>query len=289
MTEFAPRSRGLDPASALATLGDRVILDVRDAERFAAGHLPGSGNLPWSELPERITELPPRDADLLVVAEEPEAAERAAEWLAVRAGRPVSFLAASTEALRQAGWATGAPARIWRPAPYLESVLPGIQRGLAARPAPRAADLACGSGREAVFLALQGFAVEGWDADPFALGQAQNLAKRHGVQVEIKPCDLEARAIAVPVERYDLVVCFRFLHRPLFPAIERSLAPGGWLVYETYRRGQERFGRPRRRRFLLESGELERAFPGLDVMEYHETSPPGGPWTARLLARKGHP
>ncbi|MEK7331676.1 MAG: hypothetical protein AAB113_12845, partial [Candidatus Eisenbacteria bacterium] len=79
---------------------------------------------------------------------------------------------------------------------------------------------------------------------------------------------------------------FRFLHRPLFPHIERALAPGGWLVYETFRRGQERFGRPTHPRFLLNEGELSSAFPSLAVEDYTEPDPEGGPVTARLLARK---
>jgi tellurite methyltransferase len=288
-TPGTPRTRSLDPDAARAALDQLVVLDVREAEAFTSGHLPHSGNLPWPELPDRIAELPPRDTDLLIVAEDTDRAERAADWLAERAGRPVAFLASSVEALRDAGWTTGAPERLWRPAPFLESVLSRIKQDLATRTTRRAADLACGSGRESVFLAMAGFQVEGWDADPFALDQARRLAERHGVLIETRPCDLEAREVPLPQATYDLVTCFRFLQRPLFPAIERSLAPGGWLVYETYRRGQEQFGRPKRRRFLLKDGELGRAFPGLEIMEYHEQSPPGGPWTARLLARKGHP
>ena len=85
---------------------------------------------------------------------------------------------------------------------------------------------------------------------------------------------------------YRLVTVFRYLHRPLFPVIEGALAPGGWLVYETYREGQERFGRPIRARFLLGPGELSSAFPGLSVVRYEEPEPDGGPVTARLLAFK---
>jgi hypothetical protein len=57
-------------------------------------------------------------------------------------------------------------------------------------------------------------------------------------------------------------------------------------VYETYRRGQERFGKPQRRRFLLEPGELLDVFRSLEILCYDEPSPAGGPWTARLHARR---
>jgi len=35
-----------------------VILDVRSAEGFRAGHVPGAVHIPFEELPERMKELP---------------------------------------------------------------------------------------------------------------------------------------------------------------------------------------------------------------------------------------
>ena len=154
------------------------------------------------------------------------------------------------------GLADRAPAaRLWRPAPFLEEVLPLISRprgtapgsGARAGAPPLALDLACGAGRDAVFLAQHGFEVEGWDHAPEALERAHDLARRHGVTLRTELRDLERPGLPPPARPLDLIVCFRFLHRPLFPWMERALAPGGWLVYETYRAGQERFGRPIRR------------------------------------------
>jgi len=91
---------------------------------------------------------------------------------------------------------------------------------------------------------------------------------------------------ALPEAAYALVTCFRYLHRPLFPVMAAALAPGGHLVVETYRDGQQQFGKPKRPRFLLRPGELREAFAALELIRYDEPSPPGGPWTARLLARR---
>lgn len=52
------------------------------------------------------------------------------------------------------------------------------------------------------------------------------------------------------------VVVTNYLFRPLFSALLAALAPGGWLLYETYARGNGRFGRPAEPSFLLTSGEL---------------------------------
>jgi hypothetical protein len=85
--------------------------------------------------------------------------------------------------------------------------------------------VAAGAGREAVYLALQGFEVEARDRDPEALARAAALAARHGVAISTVVTDLERGAVALPPNRYQLVICFRYLHRPLFHQIESALAP----------------------------------------------------------------
>ena len=259
-----------------------TILDVRHELAFAAGHLAGAGNLPHPEFRSRRTELPPREAPLLVVAAGPDEARAAAEDLTALGYTHVDWLDAPLSEL-SGGLADRRPAvRLWRPAPFLVEVLPRIRESA---PGP-VLDLACGAGREAVFLAMHGFAVEAIDDDPAILASAESLARRNGVMIATRTCDLERKDVTLPEACYRLVTVFRFLHRPLFPAIERAIAPGGWLVYETFRRGQRRFGRPTHPRFLLDDGELESAFPGLSVVHYEEPSPEAGPITARLLARK---
>jgi len=272
---------GIDPHEVIAGLSrdGAAILDVRDPAAFARGHLAGAGHLPRAEFAIRRTELPPRDARVLVVGDSPEQARAAAADLEALGYARVAWLNAPLDAL-PAGLADRGPAaRLWQPAPFLEQVLPRLAPGLAL-------DLAAGAGREAVFLAMHGFTVEAVDDDPDILARADALAERNGVRITTRVVDLERRGTALPQERYRLVIVFRFLHRSLFPHIERALAPGGRLVYETFRRGQARYGRPTHPRFLLDDGELRSAFPSLVVEHYEEPDPAGGPVTARLLARR---
>lgn len=42
------------------------ILDVRTAEEYASGHVPGAVNIPYDELPARLDELPSKSDELLV-------------------------------------------------------------------------------------------------------------------------------------------------------------------------------------------------------------------------------
>lgn len=264
-----------------------AVLDVRDEQSFARGHLPGSGHIPEQELIARRAELPPRDAPLLVVAADPARAAETATAIEVLGYPRVFYLDAPLTALPGGLADRGPAAQLWRPARFLEEVLPQIAaRVRSSQAPPHALDLASGSGRDAVFLALQGFEVEARDHDSEALERARALARRCGVEVKTSLFDLESPELPPPEDLFEVVICFRFLHRPLFTWMERALAPGGWLVYETFRVGQERHGRPKRAQFLLGKGELATAFPGLATIRYEELEPESGPVIARLLARK---
>ena len=259
------------------------MLDTRDDSAFAAGHLAGSGHVPDADLAERRGELPPRDVAVMVVATDGPAAVASAQRLVQFGYARVAWLDAPLSRV-EGGLVDRSPAaRLWRPSPFLERVLPLLPPPGAAG---RVLDLAAGAGREAVFLALHGYQVEAWDHDRGVLERARRLAARHGVEIATVTRDLERREPGLPEGDRDLVMAFRFLHRPLFPHIARAVAPGGCVVYETYLRGQERFGRPTHPRFLLDPGELPRHFPGFGIEIHEESSPPEGPCMARLLARK---
>jgi hydroxyacylglutathione hydrolase len=58
-----------------------LIIDVREPEEFAAGHVPGAINLPQSEIASRLDELP-RDQDVLVICQGGNRSCRAAQFLA---------------------------------------------------------------------------------------------------------------------------------------------------------------------------------------------------------------
>lgn len=103
-------------------------------------------------------------------------------------------------------------------------------------------------------------------------------------------CDLEA-GFEPPLREgvFGAILVFRYLHRPLMPWIERALAPGGLLVYETFTVAQRSLGwGPGRDEFLLHSGELSALFPSLEVLRFEEGESADEPpaQTARLLARR---
>ena len=113
-------------------------------------------------------------------------------------------------------------------------------------------DLACGSGRHARLLASFGHLVIALDRDP------QALALAAGEGIEPIEYDLEAPGNPWPFAPRSLagIVVTNYLHRPLFGALAASLAPDGVLIYETFARGNEVFGKPSNPDFLLNPGEL---------------------------------
>jgi SAM-dependent methyltransferase len=175
----------------------------------------------------------------------------------------------------------GTPTRdhVWEPALV-------VQRALAHRNRLRgwtALDLACGSGRNAVFLAMAGMQVTAIDLLPDALERVEDLAQRHRVHVRTLQRDLSHTA-ALGDLRADLIVVVRFLERALFQQIEDALRPGGILAYETFVQGQPR-QHPRNPRFLLQAGELRTAFPRLVTLEY-ESDTSRDTHVDRLIARR---
>ena len=114
----------------------------------------------------------------------------------------------------------------------------------------------------------------------------------------------------MPVKAFALILCVHYLQRSLFPQIERALAPGGMLLFETYTCDQLEFdggsapsieefkiagdalkraptrsaGGPRNPEYLLSPGELRDAFPSLRLVFYRELR--AGTGIASLIAQK---
>ena len=143
-----------------------------------------------------------------------------------------------------------------RPSPWVVRFAPLIA------PGGVVLDVACGSGRHARWLEARGHRVTGVDRDAAALAV--------GGATETVVADLEGAPWPLVARRFAAVIVINYLHRPLFPALLASLAPGGVLIYETFAVGNERFGKPSNPAFLLEPGELLERCGGLDVVAYED-------------------
>jgi SAM-dependent methyltransferase len=134
-------------------------------------------------------------------------------------------------------------------------------------PAGRVLDVAAGSGRHTRFFLDRGHPVTAVDRDTSGLADLKSDPAFEDVEFDLEtgaPWPFAGR-------EFDAVVVTNYLHRPILPDIVGAVAPGGVLLYETFARGQERFGRPENPDFLLEPGELLDAVRGrLRVLSYED-------------------
>jgi len=149
-----------------------------------------------------------------------------------------------------------------------------------------ALDVACGSGRHALWLAARGLRTYAVDRDEAAIRALVDESLRRGLALHARVVDLEADAVQFTPPAYDLIVVVRYLHRPLVPALIRALRPGGLLVYETFTRAQSARGRPTNPAFLLEPGELLTLVEPLEILSSREGDYDGG-MIASVIARRG--
>ncbi len=155
----------------------------------------------------------------------------------------------------------------------------------------RALDLASGKGRNALYLAKEGFAVEAWDRNEEDLEALAAKARELGLTVTTRLVDLE-QSPSIPAETFDLVIIFYYLQRNLIPWIIKALRPGGIVVYETFLIDNHvRYNHPRHREFCLEHNELLTLFPGLRILAYREGpddqgGDPQPPFLASLIAER---
>jgi tellurite methyltransferase len=179
-----------------------------------------------------------------------------------------------------------------QPAGFVRELLPLLPLG-------PALDLACGTGRHTLLLAERHQPVTAVDGSSVALDILARRARAAGdpksghgpsrLRVNVpRPYEERSPTIAasqhgirlvqtdleratLPVNSFALILCVNYLQRSLFSQMERALAPGGMLLFETHTRAQLEFaGGPRNPMFLLDPGELRVAFPSLRLLFYRE-------------------
>ena len=88
-----------------------------------------------------------------------------------------------------------------KPNAFLKKHLSSLEKGVAL-------DLASGEGRNAVFLAENGWKVDAVDISPVGVRKARRLAKEAGVKINFRQADLDFYPIAK--EKYDLISILYF-------------------------------------------------------------------------------
>jgi tellurite methyltransferase len=179
-----------------------------------------------------------------------------------------------------ARWRDKAAELDWQADSWLQRVLPLLSPG-------RTLDVACGSGRNAIFLAEQGFAVTAIDLSPKGLALLDWEAARRGLAIATRQVDLETNPL-LPAGPFDLVIDFFYLHRPLLPQLRTLLRPGGVMVLRTFSSAGTFPGGPDNPAFVLTPGELLAMFAGWEILVHEEGLEPShkGGSLAGIVARR---
>ncbi|MGB5623763.1 MAG: methyltransferase domain-containing protein [Gammaproteobacteria bacterium] len=157
---------------------------------------------------------------------------------------------------------------------------------------PRGIDLACGIGRNALYLAQHGWRVNAVDVSGVAL---QKLAAAATDELDIRCTEMDLETgLPWPAELtaagpFDLALMIRYTNLPLIAQLQEILKPGAYLLVEAHRVTEETVAGPGDARFRVAPGALREAAGAYELVDYREgiVHDPDGRRAdlARMLAR----
>jgi SAM-dependent methyltransferase len=153
------------------------------------------------------------------------------------------------------------------PIPFITEIVHPLKPG-------KALDLACGTGRHALWLARESWSVTAVDGSSAAIGILNQ--QKGDVSIETRIADLEQHEYSIIPDAWDLIVISLYLQRDLFEPAKLGVKPGGALIAITLL-SEEVELRPHR----LRPGELKSYFAGWEILNYSEESS-----QARIAARR---
>jgi len=130
-----------------------------------------------------------------------------------------------------------------------------------------ALDVGMGQGRNAIWLAQQGWDVTGFDPADRAVALAQETARKLGVRLKTEIKGMENFNFGEA--RWDMILLSYVGGREMKETFERALKPGGVLVVEGFHRDATN-GRSIGGAVVFDTGELPQLFSGLRVVRYEE-------------------
>jgi tellurite methyltransferase len=133
----------------------------------------------------------------------------------------------------------------------------------------KALDLACGTGRNTLWLAECGWKVTAVDGAPRAIEILLQRASERGIKVDARCADLEKGQYRIESSAWDLIALCYYLQRDLFAPAKDGIVPGGILLAIAHltEPGEEPTA------YRLRPGELQRYFENWGILHYYEGAP----------------
>ncbi len=160
------------------------------------------------------------------------------------------------------------------PTPLVTEIAGGLKPGTAL-------DLACGGGRNALWLAEQGWKVTAVDGSRAAI----RLITARNPEIDARVANLEKHEYAIEPDSWDLIAICYYLQRDLFEPAKRGVVPGGVVIAIVHIPGAGEGLTP----FRLAPGELAAYFRDFEILHSYE-GPPADPVhhhrVAQIAARR---
>ena len=142
---------------------------------------------------------------------------------------------------------------------------------------------AMGEGRNAVFLARNGFRVEGVDLSKIAVDRAIEEAKAKNTSIKGIVADLFE--YPYPKDAYDFILISLFHSERLLPKFKTALKKGGHIMFYLKRETGKTGSSATPDDFLVKAGDLKASLTDFEILIYREFSDRDVDMIA-LLARK---
>jgi tellurite methyltransferase len=156
----------------------------------------------------------------------------------------------------------------------------------AGRLAPgRALDLACGPGRNSLWLAQRGWEVTAVDGSSEAISILNERSAERGLAIRTVIADLEKAEFDAGISSWDFVAVTYYMQKSLYEPAKRAVKPGGIFlsIVHVAPAGQEPS------RHSLRPGELAEYFRGWEILHLAEGLSQDSPHrraVAEIVARK---
>ena len=129
-----------------------------------------------------------------------------------------------------------------------------------------AIDLACGAGRNAIYLAERGWTVTAVDGSERAIELLEERVAARGLRVHTRVSDLTSPDFTMPPNTFDLVLIAYYLQRDLFAKAKAAVRPGGAVIAIVH---TPEPGKPWSEKRAA-PGELRTFFEGWDILWEYE-------------------
>ena len=121
-----------------------------------------------------------------------------------------------------------------------------------------ALDIACGKGGASIYLSKIGWKVSAIDIERKYKEYFKKYKNINFFNIDLEE-NIEDYIKKTPFNKtFELIIVFRYLHRPLLKKIPTLLKRNGILIYKTFMEGNEIYGRPNSSDYLLKKNELKK-------------------------------